>query len=425
MIAVLKAIIYNFSMMNKNFKSNRGFTLVEILISLGILSIISYGIMQLTDNANRSQKGLELKDNLRQVHQEVTELLSNQRNCFTSLNGKKKGDSVATLYRTSNTPVPYFFINQEIGRTNIFIESMTIKDIDLNGSDGSNAQAVLKVNYKKDMKKAIGASTSSKEIKINANICSLSIIQKPTLQLLQTSCIGANKKFIDGMKPWNGQYWGLCQDCSSVSSVTSPIATCQASGSMGGFDGDSNSAQMTCLSLGGVFDTSDSTCKFDGQQLSEYIQSQIANSVDTTPANCTGGQVQLAVVNGKIKITCTNSPTPTATPQVACTKCAVWDGSKPRAPGTYIGCKKEIGGITMINKKYFPHCRWEYACLLGSPSGCDTSSLFTTYSWHCKSGGNGPPCYIGIGYSTMAQCMSVANDSACTNGPSVTITNNN
>jgi prepilin-type N-terminal cleavage/methylation domain-containing protein len=68
-------------MKSKNKLKQRGFSLVEVLVAAGLLSIISYGLMSIITNASKQQKSIVAKDAMRELTGEIRNLLSNPIAC--------------------------------------------------------------------------------------------------------------------------------------------------------------------------------------------------------------------------------------------------------------------------------------------------------------------------------------------------------
>jgi prepilin-type N-terminal cleavage/methylation domain-containing protein len=61
-------------MKNKNL-SDSGFSIVEIMVAMGILGVLSYGVMKLMDNSNKVSKDIQTKDEIFQLQTEILKTL--------------------------------------------------------------------------------------------------------------------------------------------------------------------------------------------------------------------------------------------------------------------------------------------------------------------------------------------------------------
>lgn len=283
--------------MTKNL-INSGFSLTEILVAMGLLSGISYGIMQMMSNSAKSQKSMEVKDSMSQLHRELIVFLSSEQNCSESMganNNKKNGDTVSIL--RDATGQPKYLPNQEIGSTKIAIDSMKIKSVEQNG-DGSHASVRLEVIMKKLSKDALGGKLIPKEIQLSANLCKIDRLTGASHTILHNQCKGSGKKIIDGLKLESGSttsYWALCQDCNGVT-ANSSLKRCQGIGGGSGGVDLNNVSRMACVDMGGTFDDTTNTCIFDGKTISQILtelktnacdfETQIVDKIGGTTKNC-------------------------------------------------------------------------------------------------------------------------------------------
>jgi prepilin-type N-terminal cleavage/methylation domain-containing protein len=67
------------------WKNQRGFNLVELLIGLGIGSVVLYATANLSQMAGGSQKRTALNLNFSQIHQEISGILANPTNCTATV----------------------------------------------------------------------------------------------------------------------------------------------------------------------------------------------------------------------------------------------------------------------------------------------------------------------------------------------------
>ncbi|MBC7419141.1 MAG: prepilin-type N-terminal cleavage/methylation domain-containing protein [Bdellovibrio sp.] len=71
---------------------SKGFSLTEILVALGLVSIIGAGLAAVMSSAAKQQKGIQAKDQQREISAEIRSLLSKSAACKYSFNG---GDPAA------------------------------------------------------------------------------------------------------------------------------------------------------------------------------------------------------------------------------------------------------------------------------------------------------------------------------------------
>ena len=75
---------------NLNFRKNvlssqSGISLVEVLVAFGILAIIATGVASLMTGGMKQQKGMQAKDQQREITAEIRSLLGNKAACFNKI----------------------------------------------------------------------------------------------------------------------------------------------------------------------------------------------------------------------------------------------------------------------------------------------------------------------------------------------------
>lgn len=227
--------------------------MVEIMVAMGLLGAVSLGVMKVMDNANKASKTIEVKDDIIQMERHIADILYSQNNCEVTLGEKTVNSNIPVIYQIVNNE-PVAKISVPSGTSNkIQITSMKIKEVDLNGGDGSSALATLEVKFKKPST-ALGGREITKEINLNANLCQKKWIKNTNLNDLINQCAG---KIVEGPNKWGTTYWAACQDCSMANSKT--IYSCQARGGGAGVD-VGNMTKITCYNMGGTFDDINSSC---------------------------------------------------------------------------------------------------------------------------------------------------------------------
>ena len=288
----------------KLLNSMNGFSLVEMTVVLALMGAAAVGVMKMTETANKAGKNIETKDEISQLNNRINDILKNPTNCQASLGG-----------RTLNSPAP--FIHQVIGGAivpkytaegatpanpnKVSIDSMIITAIDLNGTNGSQALATLRVGYRKPNIGSVGGQVLNKEILINANLCLKNFIQIPSTALISTlmgQCINGSR-LVDGPHTWGAIQWAICQDCTNA--ITSnKIQSCQSQGSGGGVD-ISSLTELTCATQGGVWDNATSSCDTGNASCTA-----LGGTYDATTDNCSIGagagslQAKLCAVEAKL-----------------------------------------------------------------------------------------------------------------------------
>lgn len=278
--------------------SKNGFSIVEITIAMGLLGALSLGVMKLMENSQKAAKNIENKDEISQLQHEISDILRNPINCEASLGSKVAGSggvdmfsNVISINQVINGSISPKFTATNTITNKVTIQSMRIKSVDFNGSDGSLALATLEISFKKPTS-SIGGQTIKKEIKVSANTCWKKIIQNTNLQTLMSECSGAGKKLIEGPHSWNNTNWAVCQDCSDASQYNA-IRSCQSQGDGGGVD-TGNLSKISCLNMGATYDETTLTCKF-GEGASSLQARLCTFETKLLSESMTGGRTTLCV----------------------------------------------------------------------------------------------------------------------------------
>ncbi len=368
---------------NKFLGTEFGMSMVEIMVAAGLLGGVSLGVMRLMENSTKAAKTIEAKDEISMLTNQINDVLKNPNNCEATFGSKKEGDSISMVYQVlGGTSVPKFSATTSAG-PEVQIESMNLKDVDDNGSNGSAAVATFEVVFKKPEKSTYGGKTIKKEISLNANLCKKNYIENTDATALMASCTGANKLLLAGPNAWAGTNWAICQDCTNA--VTAGVInSCSSSGTGGGVDlADMNS--NICIQLGGVHDPDKPGCTFNGQSFTDLIsmimtdmkelqhwrdtQANPAISalgampgsiIDTTPpGDCpAGSKYSLVIENGKTKLKC-EAPT-------TCTSCGAWSAWTIYDKGDT--CVYSCGNPLKQGTR--TTCRYSKSCTSKLPAGC-------------------------------------------------------
>ena len=355
-----------------------GMSMVEIMVAAGLLGGLSLGVMRLMENSTKAAKTIEAKDEISMLTNQINDVLKNPNNCEATFGSKKEGDPIFFVYQVLGGIFVPKFTAPATGDSKVQIQSMALKDIDSNGSNGSSALATFEVTFKKPDKTTYGARTIKREISLNANLCKKNYIENTDSAALLASCTGANKLLLAGPNAWSGTNWIICQDCTNAV-TTGVINTCASSGSGGGVDlADINS--NTCTQFGGVYDSNKPGCTFNGKSFTELIsmimtdiatlQSSVntinqqllqnpSNLIDTTSQVCASGSTySLIVESGKIRLKC-EAPT-------VCSGCSAWSAWTIYDKGStcVYSCDWSVKQGTRTT------CRYTRSCNTKTPSGC-------------------------------------------------------
>lgn len=140
----------------------KGFSLVEVMIALGVLAVASVGVMKISTNTAKVQKRAETFQNVLSIEQRINLAVLNPDSCANSLgsNGANISLNKDIQIRNPNNDLIYEANpNNSIMNNTISINHIRIVDLDLTGATFTNpsppnntlrtGQAFIEVNYSK------------------------------------------------------------------------------------------------------------------------------------------------------------------------------------------------------------------------------------------------------------------------------------
>lgn len=147
---ISKQIISN-SIMKKN---NRGFSLVELMIVVGMLGGLGLGVMNITKQSNKSSTKFQFDSDVTLTTNEINGILSNPAKCLTTLGSTATPTNIVGKYYTSTVPPG----DQGYGNSRLKVASYTLT--------GTAPNGVLTIAYenKNILKGSTGSPTVPKKI---------------------------------------------------------------------------------------------------------------------------------------------------------------------------------------------------------------------------------------------------------------------
>jgi Tfp pilus assembly protein PilV len=271
--------------MNKNLKiSQMGMSMVEIMMALGLLGAISLGVMKVMENSQKASHNLKTTDEILQVSNEINAVLSSPLNCQRSFFGYGKDQAPLGIYSyVRGTPVLKHSAASAPANDKATLKSILVKNIDIN-NDASRSLAEIELTFNKTLSSTrVGGKEVKRSIKLNVNLCPQTLlIENPSFNF-GAACSGVGKRIVAGpydMKLQNiDKRWAACQDCTGVNQY-STIFSCSSNSSGGAGVDVNNMSKLNCLSMGGVFDEADSTCKIGNQSVQANISQINSNLCD-------------------------------------------------------------------------------------------------------------------------------------------------
>lgn len=120
--------------MKKSFITHNGFSLVEILIAVGLLGIISVGVMTLSKNMSTTFTQSEVRLSEIEVKQAMVTTLADRAACKKTFEGKNIGELVSAVKVAGGNAI--FKTDEVYANRSIKILEMKTVDTGMTGSDG-------------------------------------------------------------------------------------------------------------------------------------------------------------------------------------------------------------------------------------------------------------------------------------------------
>lgn len=112
--------------MNNYKKLNQdGFSLVQVMVAVGLMGGLALAMMKMTDNQIKSQKTMELKAEQGDLANIIRQTLNDKVACEATFIGMTPGDDIDTLRMTADMAQPPFAeVGKKFKTYNVFIKSM-------------------------------------------------------------------------------------------------------------------------------------------------------------------------------------------------------------------------------------------------------------------------------------------------------------
>lgn len=115
------------SFLSKLISSPQGFTLVEIMVAIGLAGVLAVGGMKISQTMNRSSKAVSQRFETTAVYNEIRALLAYKENCTQTFSGKSPDSASFTLTDIkqviSGAPIAKYPINTTIGNNEVQVTS--------------------------------------------------------------------------------------------------------------------------------------------------------------------------------------------------------------------------------------------------------------------------------------------------------------
>jgi prepilin-type N-terminal cleavage/methylation domain-containing protein len=201
------------------FLNNKGFSLLEILVALGLTSVLSLIIMELMAQSTKNNLTSEVKNDALQLTSKMEEALKNKELCRLSLKQHDFSDSKIDLVNWNQNKDEYqkiFQVGQQIGKVKILEISIEDESKFIPTADGGYTNLIVNVDLSNSNQRKInGGSTKMLKIKTFVDNCARSLIinqlSKENLKLECQNSQGVLKNAVSGSVSVG--WYGVCQYC--------------------------------------------------------------------------------------------------------------------------------------------------------------------------------------------------------------------
>ncbi|MCT4642130.1 MAG: prepilin-type N-terminal cleavage/methylation domain-containing protein [Bacteriovoracaceae bacterium] len=258
----------------------KGFSLVEILVAIGVLSVGALSVLQLSKETGKVEKTSKIKNQINILTQEISREVSNIKSCSDTFAGKRFGQNInGALEGIKRAGNGIYLTGQSYN--GVTIKSMSISSNTDSLSDGKTTKMFLELDFEiNNNQKTIGGKNFKRKIEFYAKKCSSSIVtltSNISSADLKSQCESSYSGYLYTGIEFNsttGEYSASCQtECTTA--YDHPIVNCVDK------DGESDFLRDKCSSLGGSYNSADETCQRNSIRESELrlIKEEVCNSM--------------------------------------------------------------------------------------------------------------------------------------------------
>jgi prepilin-type N-terminal cleavage/methylation domain-containing protein len=210
---------------NKSCQS--GFSIMEIMVAMGLLGVMSMGIMRLLDNTSKAQKSIEMKSDVQNLHNQILKIMKDEASCTATINFLNYGLNVPSIniLNSSNVSVPHFTVGQTVGK--IKIEQIKL-DTQANSTvTGNGVMTNLILTYLKTGNNFYGGTRNTYKIPVSVDNCQVVLMQdlksnnpNPTQDCISQGGTPDGPSYEDNYGTANTYVVQVCRDCSVRTTFT-------------------------------------------------------------------------------------------------------------------------------------------------------------------------------------------------------------
>lgn len=169
-------------------KCEKGFSLAEIMIAMGLLSVLTLGVSSMMKNMQQGQATAEVKLEQLEIRRVISMVLMDRLACENTLKNIILGNTISDIKNSSG--VSLYSVGKSYGNNTLKISSIQTKDLGEIDSSGVRSAELL-IKFDKLKKMAMG---QIKQATIRLNVVAdsttklISSCYSDSLQLLEQSC---------------------------------------------------------------------------------------------------------------------------------------------------------------------------------------------------------------------------------------------
>ncbi len=129
--------------------AQRGFGILEVLVATALLTILSVGTMTLLESTQKAQRGVQAKDEFRDVIAEMRSHLNNRAACLNSFGGQNVTGSISSNSIKDASNVNKFVVGAATSSNMLKFSKFTIDGWTADASSPNQGTAKLNVNVSK------------------------------------------------------------------------------------------------------------------------------------------------------------------------------------------------------------------------------------------------------------------------------------
>lgn len=179
----------------KEILNQKGLSLVEITVSMGLLGVLGIGYMTMSENHKKSSKGVKIVSDLDQSLVLIKDIINNPKVCEINFLNKKTGENVRVQDLLGVDQQPLVSENKKIAKDAYVITAITIGSY-----DPASSRTAIELDLTKSAKEATRSQNMRRTFRIFTEVNSQGVITK-CLDPIDYTAIGARIKMCRDVDP--------------------------------------------------------------------------------------------------------------------------------------------------------------------------------------------------------------------------------